>query len=363
MLLQIMNWNSEHDVLLLEQVIAAQPYRFRQSTKYRGLAWEKVVNELNSKPVFSGKLKYKRAVRDRYNLLAKKYKDQREEEKKSGKLKETTHASQLLGFLTGKFDESDTGIVEKYTHGELEHEIANALKRKLLDESLKVVDKNEREENSSKVEQCSTTIIASENASDALERETSDAMRRKLVEETTELVGINGRESSSGKFGQHNGSTEENVSNQEIQSNLQNVLQRKLIPDKPEGIANVLDERLDNSTEDIKINEEKYDEVPSKRHKPEDTTSEQQLLDLQLCLRKEELELKRKQLEMQTNVYSEIQKQQLILIQQQTQMFQQIHQQQLQSQQQLQQQQQQMIMQTKLMMTLVDRFCQHTSKS
>lgn len=342
-----MTWNSDHDQMLLKEIRIAQPYRFKHATKYRGLAWEKVVTELNSKSIFSGKLKNKRAVRDRYNLLAKKYKDRIEDERRTGRYTQPTEASKLLDFITLKFDECDTYVMEKSTHEDLDREIANALKQKLMEETLKNMhdDSEEKFDGSG---------IVSENASSSFEREISDdGLKVKSVGNTNEIVVINGKETR----GKQNGSPMERDANQAVQISPGNISMKRTLYEE------MTEESLINDSSTTEINRRQKDhDISPKRQKLDKQVVEQPLLDLQLCLRREELDLKRKQLEMQTNVYAEIQKQQLILIQQQTQMFQQIHQQQLQLQQQLQHQQQQMIMQTKLMMTLVDRFCQHTSK-
>ena len=89
-----MEWSEEHDVLFLREMLAS------------GLAWEAVVdsrNEIHS-PKF--KLKDKKAVRERWNLLRKKFsKKMSEEEKASGiSVEELTEKESLIEELVGRED-------------------------------------------------------------------------------------------------------------------------------------------------------------------------------------------------------------------------------------------------------------------
>lgn len=73
------------DTLLLQEIIVAGLFTFKPSIRERGKSWDDITARLNANPAFQNKLKQKRAVRDRYTLLAKKYKKKiAEEEAASG---------------------------------------------------------------------------------------------------------------------------------------------------------------------------------------------------------------------------------------------------------------------------------------
>ena len=70
--------------------------------------WEEITHRLNENEVFGNPLGSKRAVRDRYSLLAKKYRKKMiEEAKASGISPELTETDKLLEQIIEMFEESD----------------------------------------------------------------------------------------------------------------------------------------------------------------------------------------------------------------------------------------------------------------
>jgi hypothetical protein len=75
-----MVWNGEKDKAMLKEMAAAGVMHKKPKSRDRGAAWEKVVNNLNSLPQFEISQK---SLRDRYKLLAKKYKVKMGKEERS----------------------------------------------------------------------------------------------------------------------------------------------------------------------------------------------------------------------------------------------------------------------------------------
>ena len=103
-----MEWKQECDLLLLQEIVVSEPFKFKSSTRERGKVWEEIAERLNGNEVFRNRLGSKRAVRDRYSLLAKKYKKKMTEEAKaSGISPELTETDKLLEQIIEMFEESD----------------------------------------------------------------------------------------------------------------------------------------------------------------------------------------------------------------------------------------------------------------
>lgn len=95
-------------MLLLQEIVVSEPFKFKSSTRERGKVWEEITERLNENEVFRNRLGSKRAVRDRYSLLAKKYrKKMAEEAKASGISPELTETDKLLEQIIEMFEESD----------------------------------------------------------------------------------------------------------------------------------------------------------------------------------------------------------------------------------------------------------------
>ena len=109
-----MDWKEECDLLLLQEIIISEPFKFKASTRERGKIWEEITERLNTTEVFSNRLGNKRAVRDRYALLAKKFKRKMaEEESASGISLEMTEMEKLLEQIIERFKESDRDAGDK----------------------------------------------------------------------------------------------------------------------------------------------------------------------------------------------------------------------------------------------------------
>ena len=125
-----MEWKPECDFLLLQEIIVSKPYQYKVSTRERGKIWEDITERLNAYEAFAHRLGQKRAVRDRYALLSRKYKKKMtEEERASGISPEMSEIDKLLEQIIERFEESDkeTGDkgkqaerskTEKAVHGE-----------------------------------------------------------------------------------------------------------------------------------------------------------------------------------------------------------------------------------------------------
>ena len=103
-----MEWKPECDLLLLQEIIVSEPYQYKVSTRERGKIWEDITERLNANDAFAHRLGQKRAVRDRYALLSRKYKKKMTEEKRaSGISPEMSEIDKLLEQIIERFEESD----------------------------------------------------------------------------------------------------------------------------------------------------------------------------------------------------------------------------------------------------------------
>ena len=109
-----MEWTQECDLLLLQEIVVSQPYKFKPSTRDRGQVWEGITARLNATELFHDRLRNKRAVRDRYQLLSKKFKNKMaEEERASGISPEMTETEKLLEQIVEQFEESERDAGEQ----------------------------------------------------------------------------------------------------------------------------------------------------------------------------------------------------------------------------------------------------------
>ena len=70
-----MEWKHECDLLLLQEIVVSEPFKFKSSTRERRKLWEEITHRLNEIEVFGNRLGSKWAVRDRYSLLAQEKDD------------------------------------------------------------------------------------------------------------------------------------------------------------------------------------------------------------------------------------------------------------------------------------------------
>ena len=102
-----MVWLETHDVLLCREIPNIRPWKHRAGSPERKLCWDEISTILNSidEPYF--KLTPK-SVRNRYSLIAKKFKSkQNEENKASGISPEITELNEALQDITERFNEAD----------------------------------------------------------------------------------------------------------------------------------------------------------------------------------------------------------------------------------------------------------------
>ena len=108
-----MHWSKDHDILLVREVLAVDPYSEPKGSKERSKLWEEIAIHLNAvpDPQFSVTT---RAVRDRVNLvLMKKYKKRMADEEK---------ASGIAVDAPTEFDSAMEQICEKADAADKDHE-------------------------------------------------------------------------------------------------------------------------------------------------------------------------------------------------------------------------------------------------
>ena len=101
-----MEWSEEHDVLFLREMPARNVLVAKKGSPARGLAWEAIVDHLNEIHSTIFQLNNKKALRERWNLLRKKFsKKMSEEEKASGiSVEELTEKESLIEELVERED-------------------------------------------------------------------------------------------------------------------------------------------------------------------------------------------------------------------------------------------------------------------
>ena len=102
-----MIWTREHDIVLVREILNLRPWQHKSGSVERGQTWELIAAVLNSldKPVCKVT---QRSVRDRYVLLAKKFKQKTSEENRaSGISPEPDETDDALLDITEQFDEAD----------------------------------------------------------------------------------------------------------------------------------------------------------------------------------------------------------------------------------------------------------------
>ena len=104
-----MVWSTAHDEMLCREILVIDPFTgTRKSTVARGTKWEEVAKNLNKIKQIYFKVD-KRAVRDRYNLLAKELRKKLKREKKeSGVETDMTEVEMALEELIEKEDAAET---------------------------------------------------------------------------------------------------------------------------------------------------------------------------------------------------------------------------------------------------------------
>ena len=102
-----MEWSTVHDVLLCREMLATNPFQAKRKTTQRAKMWETIAQHLEEidEPKFKVTV---RSVRDRYSLLARKYRKQVQSEKKAnGIVPDVSELDVLLEELTALEDLSE----------------------------------------------------------------------------------------------------------------------------------------------------------------------------------------------------------------------------------------------------------------
>ena len=104
-------WSYEHDVLFLREMLVRNVFGVKKGSPARGAAWEAIVSQL--KEIHSPKfqLKDKKAVRERWNLLRKKFTRKMKDEEKASRITveaELTEKESLIEELVDREDNATT---------------------------------------------------------------------------------------------------------------------------------------------------------------------------------------------------------------------------------------------------------------
>ena len=118
-----MHWLNEHDLILVQEVLLFEPWRYRQGSVERGNVWKSISESLNAmeQPLFKVN---ERSTRDRLNLLMKKFKRNDDEEKL---------ASVIEVEEEGELDKALRDIVELFDDSEKILKEGNATKKRRLE--------------------------------------------------------------------------------------------------------------------------------------------------------------------------------------------------------------------------------------
>lgn len=102
-----MDWTENHDVVLCREILVTDPFQSKQRTVQRGKLWQSIADHLNDGVELKFKVS-KRGVRERYALLAEKFKKKtRNEEKASGIDTEITELDILIEEILAKEEHSE----------------------------------------------------------------------------------------------------------------------------------------------------------------------------------------------------------------------------------------------------------------
>lgn len=127
-----MEWSEAHDVLLCREMLALNPFKAKRKTTQRSKMWETIAQnlELIDQPTFRVTV---RAVRDRYSLLARKYRKRMQTKKKvSGITPEVSELDVLLE-LIGLEDLSEEENEEKTKKDEQDKVKALDMRKKAME--------------------------------------------------------------------------------------------------------------------------------------------------------------------------------------------------------------------------------------
>lgn len=109
-----MHWTQQHDEIFVKEILLFEPWRYKKGSVERGNAWKSIAESLSQMKEIYFRVD-DRSVRDRYNLLEKKFKSKRnQEEKASGiEIPEETETEKGLADIIDLFQDSDTKHMEE----------------------------------------------------------------------------------------------------------------------------------------------------------------------------------------------------------------------------------------------------------
>ena len=133
-----MEWSEAHDVFLCREMLAVNPFKAKRKTTQRTKMWETIVQHLEQidQPTYRVSV---RSVRDRYTLLARKFRKRMQSEiKASGISPELSELDVLLEELIGLEDLSEE---EKQNESEEKNKKDDQDRVKALDMRKKAMEK------------------------------------------------------------------------------------------------------------------------------------------------------------------------------------------------------------------------------
>ena len=148
-----MEWTTVHDVLLCREMLAINPFQTKRKTTQRAKMWETIAQHLEEidEPKFKVTI---RSVRDRYSLLARKFRKQVQSEKNaSGIVPELSELDVLLEELTALEDlsesDKDNETVEKNRKAEHDRAKAAEVRKKAMEKLSDTRKRKSQEEDES----------------------------------------------------------------------------------------------------------------------------------------------------------------------------------------------------------------------
>ncbi|XP_046861642.1 inner centromere protein-like [Xenia sp. Carnegie-2017] len=145
-----MKWSSSHDIALSREILLFRPWIHRRGSTERGQIWENIAKSLNAleMPKFHVS---QRSVRDRYQLLEKKYKRKQSEERASGISPEESELDEAMEDIIAQFEEADhlneQLTFEKKQRAQAEVEKAVEMRRCSMETFKETKKRNGEEEN------------------------------------------------------------------------------------------------------------------------------------------------------------------------------------------------------------------------
>lgn len=132
-----MNWTEAHDIQLCREIIIQEPFKFKQGSREKGQAWDKIATTLNGQQQLRFTVD-QRAVRERYGKLERNYKRKmREEENASGISPEVTELDiaiqEIIGRSEGAQEEIAQGDEARKKAAEEEKETAENVRRRAME--------------------------------------------------------------------------------------------------------------------------------------------------------------------------------------------------------------------------------------